>query len=96
MKGTAVPAARLTASALRADLYKILDRVIQTGQPVLIDRKGVTVKIVPGKKAKPAKQLSRHERLKAIAKPDCWVGDPNDIFHMDYLEEWREEWGIKE
>lgn len=36
----------LTASQLRADIYNLLDHVIETGEPIEISRKGVTVRVV--------------------------------------------------
>ena len=79
---------KITPTQLRKDLYRLLDRVIETGEPLEVERKGVTLKIE--RQAK----LTKLERARLMARPDVWVGDPNDIFHMDYLEEWREEWGL--
>ncbi len=36
---------RFTASHLRQNIYRILDEVIETGQPVEIERKGSVVRI---------------------------------------------------
>ena len=41
------PAPTVTASALRADVYRILDRAIATGEVVEIERNGVVVRLVP-------------------------------------------------
>ncbi len=35
----------MTASALRRDIYRILDRVLDTGEPVIIERNGRRVRI---------------------------------------------------
>jgi hypothetical protein len=83
-------AAAITASKLRADIYNILDQVIETGRPVEIERKDATVRIVLVKKA-PSPKGSKLERLKSVQVPDLWIGDPDDIFRMDWLEGWRKK-----
>jgi hypothetical protein len=80
---------KVTPTALRKDLYALLDRVIETGEPLEIERKGVTLKV----KAEPVE--SRLERIRRMGIKDLWIGDPDDIFHIDWLEEWREEWGLE-
>lgn len=86
----AEPPDKVNASQLRADVYNILDRVIETGRPLLIERKGTMLKLDL------EKPMSKLERLKRNAKPGTWVGDLEDIFHIDYMKEWREEWGISD
>ena len=71
----------ITATALRQNVYQILDEVIETGKPVEVIRKGFVIKLVPGKK------VSRLSRLK---KRDWFVGDPDDIIGMDWSNEWSE------
>jgi hypothetical protein len=56
--------------------------------PLEVEPKGVTLKI------ERQAELTKLERIRRMGRADVWVGDPNDIFHMDYLEEWREEWGL--
>lgn len=70
-----------TASELRANLYRILDQVLETGVPVEIRRKGGVVRIVP---ASPPSKLARLVKRKGII-----VGDPDDIIHMDWSEDWK-------
>jgi PHD/YefM family antitoxin component YafN of YafNO toxin-antitoxin module len=43
---------RVTASHLRQNIYRILDEVIETGQPVEIERKGSVVRIETKKQEK--------------------------------------------
>ncbi|MGH9112273.1 MAG: type II toxin-antitoxin system Phd/YefM family antitoxin [Acidimicrobiales bacterium] len=71
----------LTISALRADIYRIIDRVVQTGQPVEVTRKGRRVRIVPVDPPSRLDNLTPH--------PDAIVGDPEDLVHMDWFDEWR-------
>lgn len=71
----------LTASSLRADIYRLLDEVLETGQPLEIERKGRVVVIAP-------KELgSRLDRLPRQA--DFIVGDPEDLVSLDWSGEWR-------
>ncbi len=72
----------VTASGLRQDIYRILDQVLATGEPVAIRRKGRTLRIVaddgPG------------GRLAAVrTNPDALVGDPEDLVHVDWSDLWR-------
>ena len=71
----------ITASKLREDVYRILDAVIETGQPVEVLRKGTVLKIVPEKSA---------SKLARLKKRNVFVGNPEDIIGMDWSKEWTE------
>lgn len=71
----------LTASKLRENIYRILDQVLDTGVPIEIERRGKLLKIVAVES--PAKLDNLVER------PDFLQCDPEDIVHLDWLEEWR-------
>ena len=71
----------VTPSALRQNIYSILDQVLATGEPVEILRKGKKLRIVA--EEKPSK-LSR------LKKRSCVIGDPESIVHMDWYHEWSE------
>lgn len=73
---------KVTATRLRQNIYAILDEVLETGVPVEIERKGKVLQIVPEKK------LSKFDRVPPM--PTAWVGDPEDIFKIDWLKEWGE------
>jgi hypothetical protein len=66
-------------SQLRANLYRLLDRVLQTGEPLEIDRAGKTLLLVPKKKK---------SRLDNLVRRDVIVGDPDDLIHIDWSKEW--------
>ena len=71
---------RLSASKLREDIYRILDRVRETGRPVEIDRKGTVLKIVgpvPG------------SRLSGLKKRPVLKVPPDAIVHMNWKKEWK-------
>lgn len=71
----------ITLTQLRADLYRIIDEVIETGQPLVIERNGQQVVI----------QRSPVESRLAtlVARPEVIVGDPEDLVHTDFSGEWR-------
>lgn len=70
-----------SVSRLRANLYKVLDRVIETGVPVEVERKGQRLRIVPSETAGRFASLSPH--------PDYLRSDPESLVHMDWSGEWR-------
>jgi hypothetical protein len=72
----------ISISKLRSDIYKLLDQVLETGTPLEVERKGKILKIVPGSTS--TKKLSRLPRRKGAL-----VGDPEDIVHMDWSNEWK-------
>jgi antitoxin (DNA-binding transcriptional repressor) of toxin-antitoxin stability system len=71
----------ISASALRGNVYRILDQVLETGVPVEVSRKGKLVKIV-------AEQ--RPSKLNRLKKRPYPLRDPESIVHMDWLHEWSE------
>ena len=72
----------ISVTKLRANLYEIVDRVIETGVPVEIERKGERIRL---QRAKPKSKLQ-----KLAKNPGTIVGDPEDIVHMDWSSEWSE------
>jgi hypothetical protein len=76
-----MPAGKLTASRLRADVYRVLDGVLDTGIPAVVRRRGRTLRIVPGKPVDRLAQL--------VARPDFIKGDPEDLVSIDWSHEWR-------
>ena len=71
----------ITASKLRANVYRILDEVLATGQPVEIIRGGRTLRIVPDEAP-----TSRRDRLRALG---VILGDPDAPVHSDWSDAWR-------
>ena len=69
------------STELRANLYRLLDRVLSTGEPLEVERKGRRIRIAP---ATPKNKLSRLE-----AHPEDLVGDPDDLVHLDWSHEWN-------
>jgi antitoxin (DNA-binding transcriptional repressor) of toxin-antitoxin stability system len=75
--------ARLTASKLRENIYRVLDEVLATGEPVEIERKGGILKIIPAKKKPRQAKLDRLEPHQAM------VHDPDYYVHIDWSSYWR-------
>ena len=70
----------VTPSQLRADVYHLLDQVLETGEPLVIRRKGRTLRLVPD---------TPSDRLQRIrTNPDVIVGDPEDLVSVSWSEEW--------
>lgn len=71
----------ITASKLRENIYRVLDEVLATGQPVEIERNGRRLLIVADDRP------SRLARL--VNRSDVVVGDSADFVHLDWSSEWR-------
>ncbi len=68
-------------SRLRANLYRLLDRILETGVPLEVDRNGRRLRIVP---------VEAEGRLaNLVPQPDYLPGNPQDIVHLDWSAEWR-------
>jgi len=72
----------ITASTLRSNIYRLLDQVLESRQPLEIERKGQLLKIIP---EDPPSKMSR------LVKHSCIKGDPESIVHMDWSSEWKHD-----
>jgi len=70
----------LTASKLRANIYRLLDQVLESGVPLEVERRGHLLRIVPAE-GSPLDRLPR--------RPDYLKGDPEELVHRDWSGEWR-------
>lgn len=70
----------LTASKLRENIYEILDRILETGVPVEIERGGKILRISPVEPPSTLSNLSPRKYLR---------GDPEGLVHVDWTEEWQ-------
>jgi hypothetical protein len=68
-------------SRLRADLYRVIDRVLETGEPVEIERNGRRLRIVRAEAAGRLAALRPH--------PEYISGDPESLVHTDWSGEWK-------
>jgi hypothetical protein len=71
----------ITASKLRADVYRLLDEVLETGQPLEIERSGKVLVIAPKEERSVWDRLPRREGY--------IVGDPDELIHIDWSSEWN-------
>jgi len=71
---------RVSPSELRANIYRLLDQVLETGVPLEIDRNGRLLRIVPDE---PVDRLSR-----LVPHPGTIVGDPEDLVSLDWSGCW--------
>jgi hypothetical protein len=75
------PGLAITASKLRANVYRLLDEILETGQPLEIERNGKTLVIAPKEEQSIWDRLPRREGF--------IVGDPDELIHMDWSTEWN-------
>jgi len=68
----------ISLTALRQQLFNIVDQVIATGIPVEISRKGYTVKIILDDQKSKLANLTPH---------DCIVGNPDELINLP-VHEW--------
>lgn len=73
----------VTASKLRENVYRILDHVLETGEPVEIIRGGRKLKIVP------ADEPRKRKLDRLSSRRDALVGDPEDLVRLDWSKEWK-------
>lgn len=78
LEGTALAT---TASKLRANIYRMLDEVLETGQPLEIERNGKVLVIAPKEERSIWDRLPRREGF--------IVGDPDELIHVDWSSEWN-------
>jgi hypothetical protein len=72
---------RLNATRLRGDLYRILDRVLETGEPAEIERRGRLLRIAP------VGEPSAVDRI--AQRPERIVGDPDELVEIGWSVAWQ-------
>ncbi len=70
----------IKATALRADIYRLLDEVLATGKPLEVERNGRLLRIVPAERRILAELFP--------PRPELVSGDPADLPALDWSEEW--------
>lgn len=81
VRSKGVESMAISASQLRANVYRLLDEVLDTGQPLEIKRNGKVLVISPKEEVSFWDRLPRRE--------GAIVGDPNDLIHIDWSSEWN-------
>ena len=71
----------VSSENMQEDIFQVLDKVLSTGVPVEIERKGKHLLISPAEK---------HRKLDCLEKhPEFIVGNPDDLVHIDWSSEWN-------
>jgi antitoxin (DNA-binding transcriptional repressor) of toxin-antitoxin stability system len=70
----------IKASALRENIYRLLDEVLETGVPIEIERRGKILRIVPEE---------TRSKLDNLRPRPYLLSDPEELVHLDWSEEWR-------
>lgn len=73
----------VTASQLRQDIYRLLDQVLESGEPLEIVRKGRRLRLVPDN------SISRLDRI--VGNPLAIPGDPGELVSIDWSDGWSPE-----
>lgn len=71
---------KITATSFRKNLYALLDRVIETGNPIDIERKGKIIRILA---------IEPKSKLSNLKKRNVINGNPEDIISIDWSNEWK-------
>jgi len=71
----------ITATELRKNIYKLLDNILESGIPLKVERRDKILLITPAEPVSKLECLDEH--------PDCIVGNPEDLVHLDWSEEWN-------
>jgi len=75
---------QITPSQLRQDIYRIIDRVLETGEPLEINRRGEKLHLTP--------ISAERDRLARIhTNPDVMTCDPEILVTLDWSQEWNAE-----
>lgn len=72
----------ITATQLRANVYRVLDEVLATGQPQEIERGNGRLLIVPA-------NLRRD--LEALPKREVYAGSFDDLVAVSWADSWKPE-----
>jgi prevent-host-death family protein len=70
----------ISASELRQNIYRILDRVAETGIPEEINRRGHLLRII---------STQKKSKLSNAKKRPIIKGDPEDLVHTNWAHLWR-------
>ena len=71
-----------TPTSLRKSIYSVLDSVLETGIPAIVERNGKRLKIVP------ELPVGKLDRLEPHA---CVIGESDDLVEMHWANLWTEE-----
>jgi hypothetical protein len=70
----------IKASALRENIYRLLDEVLETGVPIEIERRGKILRIAAAE---------TRSKLDNLRPRPYLLTDPEELVHLDWSKEWR-------
>lgn len=70
----------ISPTKLRQNLYRVIDQVVKTGEPIAIERKGLLLQITP------PKRKGRFDRL--VKRSVCRI-NPQDLVHLKWEKLWK-------
>lgn len=70
----------ISLSTLRQDIYRLVDAVLESGEPLEIVRKGRTLRIVSDA---PVNRLARITPIRGLV-----AGDPAELVEIDWSDAW--------
>ena len=73
----------MKTTELRKNIFSILDKVLDEGKPVEIERRNRTLMIIADNPP------SRIERLKRKKRKKSFIGNSDDIMTIDWAAEWK-------
>lgn len=73
---------RLSATHLKHNLFQVLDTILNTRQPIEVERNGHILKITPDQPTSKLDNLEPHDTI---------VGNLESIIHVEWLKEWQEQ-----
>ena len=71
----------VNASNLRKNVYRLLDRVLRTGKPIALVRKGQRLKVV--------RDAPKGGKLARLVPHACIKGDPEELVRRNWSAEWH-------
>ena len=79
----------ISATKLRADLYRLLGNVIESGVPVEVELRGKKVRIIP---AEPRDKLAN-----LVKRPGVIAGDDSRVDRVKTFDDakWRKKWAAR-
>ncbi len=75
----------INLTQLRGNIYQWIDQLIETGEPIEVERKGVIIKIAL------ADNSASQQKKKFVKHKNVYIGNPEDLVHMDWSNEWSEK-----
>lgn len=73
---------KVKSTAFRASLYKMLDRIEETGEVLEIERKGTIFRVTP---------VQKGSRLERLPKREVMNVSPESFVESDWSEEWNHD-----